>query len=110
MKKENLRQVVFLAHLIRGIDINAFGVVEWYIQLLKLSKKLSKLDIDSCNGDITEDIYNDSVCKITIKINKICDTLSLFWYHQTDPRGVSLYISKVLLTSDNYNTTGVAIY
>lgn len=38
----------------------------------------------------------------------VCKESGLFFYHQTDPRGVSLYVSNVELTDQNYNARGVA--
>jgi hypothetical protein len=81
-----------------------------------------------CNGDIERDEntnrpyrvirpYNGpdlkSVCPdretAAIKrISAICEKHSLHFFHQTDPRGCSLYISKEPMESNNYSR-GVAI-
>lgn len=42
-------------------------------------------------------------------VSRICAPLGLYWYHQTDPRGASLYVSREPLDCQNY-TRGVAIY
>ena len=34
----------------------------------------------------------------------------LSFYHQTDPRGASLYVSNETLTDSNYSSRGIAIY
>jgi hypothetical protein len=43
------------------------------------------------------------------RIAKLCQKKGLHFYHQTDPRGVALYVSKEPLTDSNYNR-GVAVY
>jgi hypothetical protein len=43
-----------------------------------------------------------------VRVHKLCQRLDLYFYHQTDPRGCALYISKEPLTDANY-TNGVAI-
>ena len=42
------------------------------------------------------------------RVHKLCVVLGLKYYHQTDPRGCSLYVSTENLTDQNYNN-GVAI-
>lgn len=42
------------------------------------------------------------------RVGAICKKYNLFFYHQTDPRGCSLYISKEPLTDSNY-TNGFAV-
>ena len=42
------------------------------------------------------------------RLAAICKAHSLYFYHQTDPRGCAVYISNTLLTDQNY-TNGVAI-
>ena len=39
----------------------------------------------------------------------ICQALGAHFYHQADPRGVVLYVSREKLTDQNYSTGGVAI-
>ena len=41
------------------------------------------------------------------RINKVCALNGLGFYHQTDPRGCALYVSREQLTASNY-TDGVA--
>lgn len=42
------------------------------------------------------------------RIAQICADHSIYFYHQTDPRGCALYVSSEPLTDSNYNH-GVAI-
>ena len=41
------------------------------------------------------------------RVAKLCQSLGLHYYHQTDPRGCALYVSTEPLTGQNY-TNGVA--
>lgn len=42
------------------------------------------------------------------RVETICKEVGIYFYHQTDPRGASIYISKDPLTDQNY-PSGVAI-
>lgn len=42
------------------------------------------------------------------RVKRVCDELGAHYYHQTDPRGCALYVSKEPLTDSDYNR-GVAI-
>lgn len=42
-------------------------------------------------------------------IEKLCEELELFFYIQTDPRGLALYLSREELTSENYNGKGFGV-
>jgi hypothetical protein len=44
------------------------------------------------------------------RIKAICDARGLHFFHQTDPRGVSLYIAAEPLTQENYSSRGIAVY
>lgn len=43
------------------------------------------------------------------RVKEVCDELCIHFYHQTDPRGASLYVAAEPLTDTNY-TRGIAIY
>lgn len=43
------------------------------------------------------------------RVKEVCDELCIYYYHQTDPRGASLYVAAEPLTDTNYSR-GVAIY
>lgn len=43
------------------------------------------------------------------RIRAILAPLGLHFYHQTDPLGCALYVSKEPLTDQNYNSRGIAI-
>lgn len=111
MNKNNLRQVIQLAGLLTN-DFNSYGQVELYCNILKLAKKFTNLDIHACNGTR----YNDDISyqiranKLHMEAVKLLEPYNLRYYHQSDPRGASLYIAKVELLPDNYNMLGIAIY
>ena len=111
MNKNNLRQVIQLAGLLTN-DFNSYGQVELYCKLLKIAHKISRIDVDNCNGGKYSDeiTYQVAINKIHMQLVKLLDSYNLNYYHQSDPRGASLYIAKVNLTSDNYNQLGIAIY
>jgi hypothetical protein len=43
------------------------------------------------------------------RVAKLCKRLGLHYYHQGDPRGCALYVSRNPLTDTNYNTQGTAV-
>jgi hypothetical protein len=109
MNKNNIRQAILLAEFLQGQNINSYGIEQIYSQYLKLSKSLSRIDVENCNGEIDNDIYDKKVNAIYTKLDNLKDTYKIHYHHQSDPRGVALYIAKRELTPSNY-TNGVAIY
>ena len=85
-----------------------------YNYLRRLANELSKVDVDYCNGDIDDETIYD------IKTDDVLDRMGAYLhkirpyaeiYHQSDPRGASLYISNdEKMTQANYNSVGVCIY
>ena len=61
-------------------------------ELLPISKKLSKLDEKECNGELEENEWEHKTFKLEAEAQKIADWVELEIYHQTDPRGASLYL------------------
>ena len=41
------------------------------------------------------------------RIARLCADSGLYYYHQTDPRGVSLYVASVPLNDQNYSADGL---
>lgn len=109
MNKNNLKQVIQLSGLLVN-DFNSYGQVELYLQVLHLAKRLSTIDTQLCNGVRTEESYNKAWQAVNNKLAELLTPYKLNWYHQSDPRGASLYIAKVKMSSDNYNQLGIAIY
>lgn len=42
------------------------------------------------------------------RVDSLCKRLGLYYYHQTDPRGCTLYVAAEPLTDSNHSTRGVA--
>lgn len=84
-----------------------------YNSLRRFANELSQIDEESCNGAIDENLYEicessamERLSEYLIKINRAF----FYTYHQTDPRGASLYISNdEELANANY-TNGIAIF
>ncbi len=82
-----------------------------YNRLRQYQNKMHQLDENNCNGDITEEEYTREINLVygnienyLLKINK-----GLSFFHQSDPRGVSLYIDTKTIQRNNY-TTANCIY
>lgn len=43
------------------------------------------------------------------RVSRVCAQLGIHYYHQTDPRGCSLYVATVPIGAENYSTYGVAV-
>ena len=79
-------------------------------ELLHISKKLTRYDTLSCNVGLTPRQE-----KTTEKLEALADELikgidpELKAYHQSDPRGIALYIITKEMDNTNYSS-GIAIY
>lgn len=107
MTKQNIQQAVALADMLN--ESNSYIVTNLYTKLLRLSYKWTKLDTEKCNGDISDIDYDTTSLEIMTKITELLSRYSIYIYHQSDPRGVSLYLGRERLASHNY-TNGLAIY
>lgn len=43
------------------------------------------------------------------RVKQIADVAGVTWYHQTDPRGCALYVSREPLTHVNYSSCGIPV-
>jgi hypothetical protein len=76
-----------------------------YNYIRRVAKKINQMDCNSCNGDIDNRLY-DKLFLTTYsaledyikKINK-----DLYIYHQSDPRGASLYLAKHRIDGETYH-------
>lgn len=72
--------------------------------------ELHRIYEDNCNGFYeTEDEYYSKTLPVELSIEKKAEGLSLEVYHQTDPRGASLYLGREAMSPSNYNSKGHAI-
>lgn len=79
-------------------------------ELLKIAKRLNGLDCYSCNfGDLSKRQEN-TLNKLENRAEELAQGLKLHAYHQTDPRGCSLYLVEDLKGADINYTNGVCIY
>lgn len=78
---------------------------ELILKLVDLDQEFHSLFEQWAEGQITEEEYNNKFDKLEERVREIVKHFSLFYYVQTDPRGLSLYISKIELDQTNYNST-----
>lgn len=107
MKKVNKGQLGLLMFSRHFPDFNDYQAASGYNFLVSKARKLHALDEANCNGTIDETEY-------TIKRDRAIQSVlsvhpKLFAYHQSDPRGASLYVGTVKLTQDNYNNYGICV-
>jgi len=89
-------------------------------KLVRIAHSLETLDVRSCNYGLSEKEEN-RVTNLEEKANAICKEFGAVAYHQSDPRGCSLYVVNPNELGDNpltsfnqrlqqHYTKGVAIY
>jgi hypothetical protein len=89
---------------------NAYTKAQKFMKVRLLAKKLSTADVRNCNGEyISEDDYYKALGKIEHDLAEALPNY-IFYYHQTDPRGASLYVSTERMTDIDYNAKGQPIY
>jgi|SRR5665213_1293051 len=84
-----------------------------YNAFRRLAERLTVTDTQYCNGEYPY-AEADGEFRYDHKASAIYDAIEaklggLHYYHQSDPRGRSLYVSKEPMDSDSY-TSGVVIY
>jgi len=108
MKNPNeLEAVIMYArmHKARGV----YAIKQDYLALRFLSRRLSTIDTQYCNGFLTEEQEAGKIKPVIQRLNAILTPYGLHWYHQSDPRGAALYISKMPITQADY-TSALCIY
>jgi hypothetical protein len=73
-----------------------------------LAKRLTFYDTKACNYGLTKSQEN-MVNKIETEASGIAEKLGLIAYHQSDPRGCSLYLIDKTMDNTNYNR-GIVIF
>ena len=94
--------------------------------LIRAERTLARWGEAECNGDIQRDEKTnipwryfgnehqhrcatpDREAGALRRVTAICERAGAHFYHQTDPRGCSLYVSREPLTDNNYNN-GIAV-
>jgi len=93
---------------IQRIEVNIIARICFAFRELKtIEKKLNRLGVKSCNIGLTiQDETREA--KLLNLASEIADRIGLMAYHQSDPRGCSLYIGYDL--NDVNYTNGIAVY
>jgi hypothetical protein len=91
-------------------------VINVYKRLLPVARQLNIIGVRQCNGYADTDWGrkqeardNRKEANLLNKAISLADEIGLQAYHQTDPRGVSLYLITNEMDSSNYSN-GIAIY
>ena len=90
---------------------NAYTMADAYMRLRALSRRLHRYDEDECNGVMADGAYEKATASVYKSLIKVLEPFKISFYHQTDPRGCSLYIEREsyrILTAENY-TNGLPI-
>jgi hypothetical protein len=106
-QRQKYEQLLAFTTMAKGSN---YTIADNFIRLSRLADKPSRIDTQSCNGDLLEADYDKVLDRIEEKLNALLSPQNIYWFHQRDPRGASLYISLEKLTQENYNSRGVAIY
>ena|ERR1019366_1291302 len=110
-RKEREQYNQYRANVCETLGITA----NQYNWLRRKGEALSKADADYCNGDVftMEEEYDCAKNVLMGKVRTYIDGISVYvlWsYHQSDPRGCALYLSKEPISADSYSQTATAIY
>ena len=88
--------------------------INQYNYIRRIANDINTLDVASCNGeewarygkyDIALNLLLAKLENYLTRINKV-----FHMYHQSDPRGASLYLSMQEIDKNNYNATAECIY
>lgn len=74
-----------------------------------LSVALNDISTAYTNGEITDEAEEILVKPILAQLKIMTIKHKLYFFHQTDPRGESLYLSKTPITQVNYNNGHVIL-
>lgn len=81
--------------------------VQVYEDLKKISKSLHTLDENHCNYGLTSR-QETRITSLEKKAEDLAQRIGLHAYHQSDPRGCSLYLIDDTMNDSTYNY-GIAI-
>lgn len=76
-------------------------VINIYERLKKISKALHRYDERHSERDLTER-EKDKVKKLIEEAQKLAEKINCKIYHQTDPRGATLYLGDEQINGTNY--------
>jgi hypothetical protein len=106
MKKYHTIENVLQLARVLGTNARATDI----LQLQRAAKRLATIDVHACNGTkyAADESYRKAVMSVLQSIKSIEDS-GIYFYHQSDPRGCSLYIDNKPIGRDNYNTQAVPV-
>jgi len=81
-----------------------------YNRFRKLALEVNKVDTMYFNGELGEEEYNPKIMALISTIKALANHFSLEIYHQQDPRGASIYLSRESMDDSNYPSRGQVIY
>jgi hypothetical protein len=84
------------------------ATINVYNLLKPIAKKLERFDVKSCNGQISDEAYDRFTDSLMVYANDYASQIGLIAYHQSDPRGCSLYLIDKSMDDSTYNR-GIAI-
>lgn len=117
MKNQQIENAIAFAFLCK--TQGAYKIAHDYIRVRQLAKRLANIDVHNCNGtrfngENGETEYQQAIDRISIVLKTLLDPLKLEYYHQSDPRGASLYVAQKgkgeKLNGNNYPRAGLAIF
>jgi len=79
MTRNNIKQALQLSKAIDGG--NAYTTADLYMKLLKLSRKLSRLDTAECNGELAGGKYEKAIERVYKELDGIKAEYKLSYYH-----------------------------
>jgi hypothetical protein len=84
-------------------------IVKWNLKKLEsISKSLNRLDCAACNYGLSKK-QEDRITKLEKQAEDYAQQIGLHAYHQSDPRGCSLYLVDTLENVDRVYTDGIAL-
>jgi len=87
-----------------------YQVIDAHKKLVHLSNRLNRLDTQECNGELKQGEYERKIELVETKSDNVAEILGFTTYHQSDPRGCSLYLIEKSETKPDLNyTNGFAV-
>src|SRR3990167_4154324 len=95
----------------KALSIEQVRAVQYVLQeLAPISRKLNAIGVRGCNGrsDSQEKRDQTTEDRLTHRATRLAESIGLRFYHQTDPRGCSVYLIDRNMNDSNYSS-GIAI-
>ena len=91
-------------NLRRDKTCKALGITKnQYNAFRRLGEELRKTYAADCNGDLaSSEALDAAVSPLYARGDTLAASLKLHIFYQTDPRGATVYLDKVLIPENNY--------